>query len=274
MSHKIVFLDIDGTLTTFQGVLPDSARKALQKANQNGHHMIICTGRSGTQLYPQLLEKELFSGYITSAGADIRLGGLSLVQYSIPAEPLHHALDVLESLHAYYFLQCPDGVFADPETALAAPELISAGTMDPKDAERMFGKVSVREDIRSTKNCQKLCFYQAHSTIEEIQKRLGGFFETLTSSFAVSDSCDGEIMVRGYDKGTAMQKVLDATGTDRRDTIAFGDGPNDKVMLEFAQTGVAMGNASDDLKRAADLVTDRVDRDGLYKGFRMTGLIN
>ena len=203
MSHKIVFLDIDGTLTTFQGVLPDSAREALQKANQNGHHMIICTGRSGTQ-----------------------------------------------------------------------PELISAGTMDPKDAERMFGKVSVREDIRSTKNCQKLCFYQAHSTIEEIQKRLGGFFETLTSSFAVSDSCDGEIMVRGYDKGTAMQKVLDATGTDRRDTIAFGDGPNDKVMLEFAQTGVAMGNASDDLKRTADLVTDRVDRDGLYKGFRMTGLIN
>ena len=274
MSHKIVFLDIDGTLTTFQGVLPDSAREALRKANQNGHHMIICTGRSGTQLYPQLLEKELFAGYITSAGADIRLGGLSLVQYSIPAEPLHHALDVLDSLHAYYVLQCPDGVFADPETAQTAPELITAGTLELKDAERMFGKVCVREDIRSVTNCQKFCFYKAQSTIEEVQRRLGNFFEVLQSSFAVSDSCDGEVTVRGYDKGKAMQKVLDATGTDRRDTIAFGDGPNDKVMLEFAQTGVAMGNASDDLKRAADLVTDRVDRDGLYKGFRMTGLID
>ena len=44
-------------------------------------------------------------------------------------------------------------------------------------------------------------------------------------------------------------------------------------MIDFAGVGVAMGNASDDLKKHADLVTDRVDRDGLQKAFQKLGLI-
>ena len=70
-----------------------------------------------------------------------------------------------------------------------------------------------------------------------------------------------------------MRQYLKAVGKDLSDTIAFGDGPNDHEMLETAYTGVAMGNASDDLKEKADLVTDPIDRDGLYKGFEMLGLV-
>ena len=44
-------------------------------------------------------------------------------------------------------------------------------------------------------------------------------------------------------------------------------------MLQYAATGVAMGNAADSLKAAADLVTGCVDEDGLYQAFEQLGLI-
>jgi hydroxymethylpyrimidine pyrophosphatase-like HAD family hydrolase len=66
---------------------------------------------------------------------------------------------------------------------------------------------------------------------------------------------------------------MDYLHLSKEDVIAFGDGPNDFEMIEFAGTGVAMGNASDDLKELADYITDAVNEDGVYNGMRHFGLI-
>ena len=50
--------------------------------------------------------------------------------------------------------------------------------------------------------------------------------------------------------------------------MAFGDGGNDKSILQAAGTGIAMGNAPDDVKAAADYVTASVDDDGVAKAIR------
>ena len=47
--------------------------------------------------------------------------------------------------------------------------------------------------------------------------------------------------------------------------MAFGDGGNDIAMLKHAGVGVAMGNASDEVKGYADMITDSVDDDGIAK---------
>ncbi len=52
---------------------------------------------------------------------------------------------------------------------------------------------------------------------------------------------------------------------DHKVIIAFGDNENDIEMLQLAGTGVAMGNAPDHVKSAADMVTDTNDNDGVYK---------
>jgi hydroxymethylpyrimidine pyrophosphatase-like HAD family hydrolase len=67
--------------------------------------------------------------------------------------------------------------------------------------------------------------------------------------------------------------VLEYFAGDIADTIAIGDGCNDIEMLDLCATGVAMGNASDIVKAHADIVTDRIDNDGLYKAFETLGLI-
>ena len=53
---RVLFFDIDGTLVGFDKKMPDSARKAVLRAKDNGHILILCTGRGECQLYPLLQE--------------------------------------------------------------------------------------------------------------------------------------------------------------------------------------------------------------------------
>ena len=73
--RKIVFLDIDGTLTDFEGKLPDSALEALKMAHQNGHLLVICSGRGLTQIRPFFRTSPLFSGIVCAAGALVLADG-------------------------------------------------------------------------------------------------------------------------------------------------------------------------------------------------------
>ena len=77
----------------------------------------------------------------------------------------------------------------------------------------------------------------------------------------------------GLSKAEGIEKILGMIGASREEIIAFGDGGNDKEMLEYAGTGVAMGNAMDDLKTMADYVTLSVDEDGISHAFRHFGLL-
>ena len=61
--------------------------------------------------------------------------------------------------------------------------------------------------------------------------------------------------------------LLAHLGADRTDTVAFGDATIDVPMLEYCAFGVAMGNGSDDVRAAADLITDDVEADGLAHAF-------
>ena len=55
--------------------------------------------------------------------------------------------------------------------------------------------------------------------------------------------------------------------------MAFGDSMNDYEIIREAGLGIAMGNACEELKNAADYVTDDIDRDGLWNACRHFGLI-
>ena len=83
----------------------------------------------------------------------------------------------------------------------------------------------------------------------------------------------GELMVPGIHKAVAIETLLDHLGLSKEGTLAIGDGLNDIEMFDFCETGIAMGNAKEDLKKIADYVTDSVSDDGLFKAFKAFGLI-
>ena len=74
MSSKYIFLDIDGTLVDYDAKMPSSALKAVKQARANGHKVFIASGRSCSMIYPELLEDNLFDGYIAAGGAYVSCG--------------------------------------------------------------------------------------------------------------------------------------------------------------------------------------------------------
>jgi hydroxymethylpyrimidine pyrophosphatase-like HAD family hydrolase len=99
------------------------------------------------------------------------------------------------------------------------------------------------------------------------------YFDVIQMSVKGLGDSSGEIGINGITKATGMQHYLDYRGMSRDDTVAIGDGTNDFEMIEFANIGIAMGNACDELKRRADMVTLSINDDGIYHAFTKLGLI-
>ena len=82
-----------------------------------------------------------------------------------------------------------------------------------------------------------------------------------------------DVVPEGSNKAVGIQHLLAHYGIDPKEAIAFGDGGNDIEMLRYVGIGVAMGNASDEVKAAADFVTTSVDDEGIAYGLKHFGLI-
>lgn len=80
-------------------------------------------------------------------------------------------------------------------------------------------------------------------------------------------------MVPDIHKATAIEFLLAHIGAEKNATIGIGDGMNDAEMLTYCETGIAMGNAKEELKLLADEVTKSVEEDGLYASFEKHGLL-
>ena len=82
-----------------------------------------------------------------------------------------------------------------------------------------------------------------------------------------------DIVARGSGKAAGIAQFIEEQGLDRSEIMAFGDGENDIEMLKYAGIGVAMGNAGDAVKAAADYVTDSVDENGIENALKHFGLV-
>ena len=74
-----------------------------------------------------------------------------------------------------------------------------------------------------------------------------------------------EINARHANKGEALGFLCRYLGLEIAQSMSFGDGSNDRSMIEAAGVGVAMANADEALKAVADYVTDTNDNDGVAK---------
>ncbi len=109
-----------------------------------------------------------------------------------------------------------------------------------------------------------------HKTMSE---KLGPELKVNPSSFNKPDPYSGEITQTKITKASGIRTVMNHLDLPREETAAFGDGHNDIEMLQFAGTGVAMGDSPDAVKASADLVAPPLEADGLYRAMRQIGLL-
>ncbi|MBR5207559.1 MAG: HAD hydrolase family protein, partial [Erysipelotrichaceae bacterium] len=113
---KVIFIDVDGTLTNYENVIPDSAKCAIQKVRRNGHKVYICTGRSKAEIPEEIINIGL-DGMILGNGSYVESDNQLIMHRLITKEQCQHIVDWLTSRGLEFYLESNNGLFASKNFA-------------------------------------------------------------------------------------------------------------------------------------------------------------
>ena len=255
-SKYAMFFDIDGTLVSFKThEIPPSTIFALTQAKANGHRVFIATGRPPLIITNLGAIEHLIDGYVTINGALCFVNGKQIRCKSIPKEDVLTVVrDAQEKNYGLIVIGEKDAAVLDPEG----------------EVERIFGGELAVENLNLAKPLDvvlnqpilQLTAFFPEDYENDLMERIPG----CTSGRWHPAFTD--ITAKGADKGEGIKAMADYLDLDPQSTIAFGDGGNDTSMIKAAGIGVAMGNALESLKLAADYTTTSVDDDGVLNALR------
>lgn len=272
---KLVFLDIDGTLTVpGENVPPASAVRAMEMARANGHRMFLCTGRNLGMLKPLLSFP--YDGVISSSGGYVTCGEETLYDNPMSREFLEHALEVLHSHSVFCTIEGKDTSYADQNIGA----VINGSGKGNSELERWRKAIESSLGILPIDQYDGSPIYKfalmsaSTDNINACRTELEEYFGFVVQEDTGLGVANGEIQCKEFDKGTGVRQIAEKLGVPIEDTIGFGDSMNDLRMLETCGTSVCMENGAESLKKLADYVCPSVTDDGLYQAFRHLGLIS
>ena len=255
---KAVFFDIDGTLVSFKTHrVPDSAKRAIAALRAKGVRVFIASGRQ--LLAINNLEDLQFDGYVTLNGGYCIVGEQVIYKHSMPSEDMVSLVQYMEEREDFPCIFVHENAFCINYTDERTDEVFRL--LNFPQPPTLPLREAATGDI-----FQLVAFFT-----KEQEKAI----------MAVMPHCEAtrwnplfsDVIPKGSSKQVGVDKMLDYFGISLDESMAFWDGGNDVLMLKHVGIGVAMGNAEDEVKRAADYVTDSVDEDGVEKALRHFGVI-
>lgn len=255
---KIAFFDVDGTLLKMGGKEPSKKTiSTLKQLQKKGILLCMATGRS----YPVIpnFEGIDFDVLLTFNGSYVRNKKEVIFKNPLDNDDKNIIIQNLKNMNR--------------AIAISNEKWIVTNGID-KDLEQYlaFGNV----EIIISKEFDMLCKENVYQIMcsckkDEYMDILQGTHNTQITAWwdkAV------DIIPINCGKGNAVNAILDYYGFSKDEAIAFGDGENDVEMLEAVGTGIAMGNAKDEVKAKADFACQSVENDGIYHYCLDNNLIN
>ncbi|MCM1121235.1 MAG: Cof-type HAD-IIB family hydrolase [Eubacterium sp.] len=271
MESKVIFLDIDGTLTEpGSNVPPESAVQAIKQAREAGNYVFLCTGRNYDMLAPLL--KYGFDGVIASSGGYIKCQNEVIYDCPMTEEQKNTAMDILQKNGVFRTVECMDGSYTDEEFK----EFLRAHASEGDNSELLRW----REQIEKSLNILPMSEYKGQPVykivimspsmeqLREPQEILAADFDFCIQDPNKGGFVNGEIVNRQFHKGKAVEQVCEYLHIPVGNSVAIGDSMNDKEMLETAGLSICMENGSEKLKKLVDDICPSVQKDGIREAFR------
>ncbi|MDR1576429.1 MAG: HAD hydrolase family protein [Treponema sp.] len=254
-TRKAVFLDIDGTLIPQGQAMPGAEDAAAVELTHNAGHLIfLSTARSLANIPPEFTAAPWLDGIVAAGGAHVLLkdaAGLTTVYHTfIPVKLLSAMYELYERLGKWCLFEGETDLFAVGRvTTLLLPReplaLEHKNDFVTKYPDTAISKITMEGDIAAAER---------------------DMFGDILHLYPQTVHHDG--IIRGESKSKGMLMALEAVGIRREHSIAIGDSANDLDMIRAAGTGIAMGNACDELKAAAAHITGDVMRNGVAQALR------
>lgn len=274
MSIKLIALDLDGTLFNEQSQISEENRKVIKQAKEAGIHVVISTGRPLVGIPMEQFNDTGIEYAITTNGSGVYeiATGKCIHEDSMPTEMILPILSYLLSkdIHMDAFIQ---GKAFSPEQCrknaerLDVPESLKYYILNTRT--RVADLPSFIEEHQLSVQKMTLNFYPLSDGTYKDREDVKNF---LYSNPEVSTVCGGfnnlEFTRAGVHKGIGLARLAEYLHIAMEDTMAIGDTENDLAILNTAAIGVAMGNATEEVKQAADYITLSNEEDGVAAAIR------
>lgn len=242
-------MDIDGTLVNDNKNIPDKNIAALKKASDMGIRLALVSGRypAGVRYAEEQLGIKCLKAAI--AGAYIFEENKCLFSRYISKETAYRVYDIAKkeggdcwffSGENWYVTGMNKWVRAEMQYVAASPDVVTKEELD---------------SIILNKNAviNKALVTGSPHIVKKIYGILNGM--VINAQLGFSSDTYLEIIPKGVDKGTALEKLCEIYHISIENTVAFGDEELDIPLIEKAGIGIAMGNAVKNLKEKADHIT-------------------
>ena len=259
METKVLVLDIDGTLTNSNKKITDNTKKGILETLKRGHTVILASGRptSGMLKYAKELELEKFGGYLLSFNGGKIINcktGEVVFQKTLPGSVFPHLYDFAEKNDCGIVTYLGDSIISGRriDSYLELESKINDMPIKQVENFKEYAEYDMNKCLMTAEP------EKAEKFVEELNKK---FHDVL--SIYRSEPFFIEIMPKNVDKATSLDRMLHSIGLTSKNAICCGDGFNDMTMIKYAGVGVAMGNAQETVKEAADYITLTNDQDGI-----------
>lgn len=259
-NHKLIAIDLDGTLVRSDQSISQRTIDTLIRVQETGVKLAIASGRPtyGTAHVADALRLQDFGGYVMSYnGGEI---------YDWRTKNRLHAQTLDKKIIPYLYAYAQ--MHGLPIMTYIGKEVVSEDNSNRYiHYSSMRNRMSIKKVENFTKVVQeadvvKCIIVGDPDTLPPLEAELQSTLKSRAGAFR-SEPFFLEIVPKGIDKGKGLSILLNKLGLCREDLLAFGDGYNDIPMLQFAGTSVAMGNAAEEIKNAADRVARSNDDDGV-----------
>jgi len=259
---KCLSIDLDGTLLNSAHELTEKSIKVLHELQQQGHYVILNTGRALADVIKLDALKNLQVPIFCINGSNLysKTGEL-LFEAVIPLDTYKEIFAILKKLGVGVLVYTNKGGL--PSTL---PPLHNKTKQELDDIFENFNYDAILQ--KENLKIYKLIALVYHDQIEKINEIKAALDDKFAISMASSFPNNVEITSNEAHKGKALIRFQQIMNVSFDEIIAFGDGGNDLAQFEVADISVAMGNAPLAIKEKADIVTKTNDEDGFAYAVR------
>lgn len=237
--YKLIALDMDGTVLDDEQKISVENKEWINRALDAGITVSFSTGRGMQSVEPYTKDLDLKTPMVTVNGSEV---------WKAPGELLNRHLMDAEKIDMMHQIAVEHDIWFWSYAV-----------------EGLFNKDNWQPDLNS-KHWLKFGYYTENDDIRQKIKRTIASWDVMeiTNSHPFNIECNP----KGVNKASGLQEVCRFLGIEMSEVVAIGDSMNDEAMIRSAGLGVAMGNAQDEIKGFADLVTKTNVENGVAKVIR------
>lgn len=256
--YKLIAIDMDGTLLNDKKEVSDRCQKYIDVLKEKGIKVVLATGRplDGVMRYVEqlgLLDEDDY--VVTYNGAFVQSTGTNKILYNKPLS--------LDSYKELYTVSQQLGVNIH---ALTESSVLTPKKNPYTEIESTINQIPTIEgavkDIDPSTNIVKVMFVDDPKKLDEIIPLIPQWVKDKYSILR-SASIFLEFLDKSVNKWIGVSAIAEELGIKQEEVICIGDAGNDIAMIEYAGLGVAMGNATDEVKAVADYITLTNEEDGV-----------